>query len=108
MKSFKNKIVFITGATSGIGKAAADLFAEAGAKLLLCARRFEMLEQIKKEYEEKFNSEVHIFKLDVRNSIDVEHEINSLPEEWKKIDLLLNNAGLSRGLDKIQDGKIQN
>lgn len=107
MKSFKNKNVFITGASSGIGKASADLFAEAGAKLLLCARRFEKLEQIKKEYEEKFNSEVHIFKLDVRNSIDVEHEINSLPEEWKKIDLLLNNAGLSRGLDKIQDGKIQ-
>ena len=107
MKSFKNKIVFIAGATSGIGKAAADLFAKDGAKLLLCARRFEKLEQIKKEYEEKYNSEVHIFKLDVRSSIDVEHEINSLPDKWKKIDLLLNNAGLSRGLDKIQDGKIQ-
>lgn len=107
MKSFKNKIVFITGATSGIGRAAADLFAADGAKLLLCARRFEKLEQIKKEYEEKFKSEVYIFKLDVRNSKDVEHEINSLPEQWKKIDLLLNNAGLSRGLDKIQDGKIQ-
>jgi len=105
--SFKNKIVFITGATSGIGKAAADQFAAAGARLLLCARRFEKLEAIKKEYEENYNSDVRIFKLDVRNSEDVEREINSLPEEWKKIDLLLNNAGLSRGLDKIQDGKIQ-
>ncbi|MBS1494461.1 MAG: SDR family NAD(P)-dependent oxidoreductase [Bacteroidetes bacterium] len=107
MISFKNKTVFITGASSGIGKAAADLFAADGAKLLLCARRFEKLEQIKKEYEEKYNSKVHIFKLDVRNSDDVEREINALLEEWKDIDLLLNNAGLSRGLDKIQDGKIQ-
>lgn len=107
MKSFKNKIVFITGATSGIGKAAADLFAAEGAMLLLCARRLEKLEQIKKEYEKLYNSRVHIIKLDVRNSEDVEREINSLPDEWKRIDLLLNNAGLSRGLDKIQEGKIQ-
>jgi NADP-dependent 3-hydroxy acid dehydrogenase YdfG len=106
MISFKNKTVFITGASSGIGKATADLFAADGAKLLLCARRFDKLEQIKKEYEQKYNSSVHIFKLDVRNSEDVEREMNLLPEEWKDIDLLLNNAGLSRGLDKIQDGKI--
>ena len=107
MITFKNKTVFITGATSGIGKAAADVFAAEGARLLLCARRIEKLEEIKREYEEKYNSDVHIFKLDVRKSDDVEKEINSLPDEWKKIDLLLNNAGLSRGLDKIQDGKIQ-
>jgi NADP-dependent 3-hydroxy acid dehydrogenase YdfG len=106
MKSFKNKIVFITGATSGIGKAAADIFAANGAKLLLCARRSEKLKEIKKDYEERYNSSVHIFRLDVRSNEDVEREINSLPEEWKDIDLLLNNAGLSRGLDKIQNGKI--
>jgi NADP-dependent 3-hydroxy acid dehydrogenase YdfG len=107
MKSFKNKIVFITGATSGIGKATADIFAENGAKLLLCARREELLEEVKNEYVQKYNSEVYTFTLDVRNSSDVESSINSLPDEWKNIELLLNNAGLSRGLDKIQDGKIQ-
>jgi len=107
MKSFKNKIVFITGATSGIGKAAADIFAENGAKLLLCARRAELLEEVKNEYVKKYNSEVYTFTLDVRNSGDVEASINSLPDEWKNIELLLNNAGLSRGLDKIQNGKIQ-
>lgn len=107
MKSFKNKIVFITGATSGIGKASADLFAEAGAKLLLCARRSELLAEVKKEYEAKYNSEVFTFSLDVQNSNEVEASIKSLPDEWKNIELLLNNAGLSRGLDKIQDGKIE-
>lgn len=107
MKSFKDKIVFITGATSGIGKAAADLFAETGAKLLLCARRYELLEEVKSEYVNKYNSDVHIFQLDVRNHKEVESAISTLPEDWKEIELLLNNAGLSRGLDKIQDGKIE-
>lgn len=105
--SLKNKIVFITGASSGIGRSCAFAFAEQGAKLLLCARRNARLEDVRNELEAKYPGiSIHTFELDVRDRDDVSELLSGLPEEWKQIDILVNNAGLSRGLDKLQDGSI--
>jgi 3-hydroxy acid dehydrogenase/malonic semialdehyde reductase len=98
----KNKIVFITGASSGIGRATALAFAAEGAKLLLCARRIERLTELQKS----LKAPSHVFQLDVRDRDAVNRSIDALPEEWKAIDILINNAGLSRGLDKLQDGSL--
>lgn len=101
MEKLTNKIVFITGATSGIGKACAFSFAEQGANLILCARRFELLKEIEKEIIEKFNVKVYSFKLDVRNHNDVIKAISEFPTEWKEIDILINNAGLGRNFSPL-------
>lgn len=106
MTSLKDKIVFITGASSGIGKSTALKFAELGSHLLLCARRKERLDSLAQELRNRFKINVHTFQLDVRNQKAVEQSLNTLTEEWKKISVLVNNAGLSRGLDTIQEGKI--
>lgn len=98
----QNKTVFITGASSGIGRAAAEAFAKEGSKLILCARRVERI----KELEKSLGVPVHSFQLDVRDQKAVEKAIHDLPDEWKSIDILVNNAGLSRGLDKLQEGSI--
>jgi 3-hydroxy acid dehydrogenase / malonic semialdehyde reductase len=98
-----NQIVFITGASSGIGAACTKIFAENGAKLILVARRFEKLQQLVKSLSIN-SSDVHLIELDVRNREAVENAITSLPTEWSDIDILINNAGLSRGLDKLHEG----
>jgi len=106
MKNLKNKVVFITGASSGFGKACAEQFAALGANLLICARRADKIEKLAFELHNKFKIKVFAFQLDIRNQEDVDDIISSLPKEWKKIDVLVNNAGLSRGLNKIQDGVL--
>ncbi|MBP3943903.1 SDR family NAD(P)-dependent oxidoreductase [Sphingobacteriaceae bacterium WQ 2009] len=101
------KTVFITGASSGIGKACAEVLAKAGYNLLLCARRHEKLVQLKHELSNLYPTiHIHTFELDVRHAQEVQQAITALPEEWKKIDVLINNAGLSQGLDPIQTGNI--
>jgi len=100
MIELKDKIVLVTGASSGIGLACAGAFSEAGCKLILAARRDERLKQIAAE----LNTPTHLIQLDVRDRYAVEAAINELPDEWQKIDILLNNAGLSRGLEKVQEG----
>ena len=105
MSQLKNKIVFITGASSGIGKACAELFAKEKANLILSARRNERLKTLSKKLEASHGIKVKCLKLDVRDYNQVEDVINSLDGKWKKIDILINNAGLSRGLDKIYEGK---
>jgi len=107
MKNLKGKIVFITGASSGIGKAAAHKFAKAGADIIISARRFERIKHLAEDIKSKCGVNVYPFRLDVRNYKDVKKKINELPEKWKKIEILLNNAGLSRGLNKIQDGVLK-
>lgn len=107
MNNLKDKIVLITGASSGIGAACAKQFAEAGAKLLLCARRINLVEEIIKPLQNEFNIESHIFKLDVRNHTQVKTAIKNLPTEWQQIDILVNNAGLAAGLDFFQEGNIE-
>lgn len=106
MVNLKNKIVFITGATSGIGNACAVEFAQEGAALILCARRIELLNSFADNLKKDFGIKVFTFELDVRDKNDVASSIESLPEEWKKIDILINNAGLSRGLNKMFEDDI--
>jgi len=105
MSEFKSKLVFITGASSGIGKACAELFASAGAKLLLVARRIDRLNTIANELHKNYKTDVKTIKLDVRNYDEVKSFFSQLDADWQKIDILINNAGLSRGLDKIYEGK---
>lgn len=106
MTSLKNNIVFITGATSGIGLACARQFAQQGARLLIAARREERLQELALEFHTA-GIDVLSLTLDVRNQPAVQQAVDTLPEEWKAIDVLVNNAGLSRGLDTIQEGKLQ-
>ncbi|MBI1932634.1 MAG: SDR family oxidoreductase [Ignavibacteriales bacterium] len=108
MKKLKDKIVYITGASSGIGKACAEAFAKEGAKLIISARRANIIENIAEEIRKKFKVEVFAQRLDVKNKKEVEWMINSLPEEWKKIDILINNAGLAQGMAKIYEDDVEN
>lgn len=108
MESLKNKIVFITGASSGIGKACAYQFAKDGAGLILSARRVNLVNQIADDIKERFDTQVLTFQLDVRKRKDVEQAVANLPAEWKKIDVLINNAGLAKGLAKLHEDNPDN
>jgi 3-hydroxy acid dehydrogenase/malonic semialdehyde reductase len=99
-------IIFITGATSGIGKAAAYKFAEHGWDIIINGRREDRLKTIEEEIKNVFDVKVFSLPFDVRNRKEVEQSIHSLPRDWKKIDVLLNNAGLASGLAPIQEGDI--
>jgi len=104
MQILKNKIVFISGASSGIGKACAESFAKAGAHLILCARNFEQIKEIADELQDQYKVEVFPCELDVQDKKLVNDAIDALPEKWREIDILVNNAGLARGLEKLQEG----
>lgn len=107
MSKLKGKIVFITGASAGIGEACAKAFAAEGAKLLLAARRHDRLQVLSAKLQELGAEALHLLELDVRDAQKVAAAIASLPEEWQSIDILINNAGLSRGLEKVYEGKLQ-
>ena len=104
MNDLNNKIVLITGASSGIGQATAQLCAKYGARLILCARRVERLETLAKELQQHYGKEHYILPLDVRNSQQVMHQLTSLPDEWQFIDVLVNNAGLALDTLPLQQG----
>lgn len=97
--------VFITGATSGIGKATAEIFAKHGYGLVLCGRRQERLNELKKEL--GIQTEVHLLNFDVRDKVAVEKAIASLPVAFSDISILVNNAGNAHGMDTIQEGCIE-
>jgi len=99
------KTIFITGATSGIGKATAILLAQQKNRLILCGRNKTVLEELQTELSKE--TEVFTLSFDVRNSDEVFSAINSLPENWKNIDVLINNAGNAHGLDPISEGNIE-
>ncbi len=101
-----SKTILITGATSGIGKACAYQFGANENNLILVGRRNDRLQELKKDLEEKFSIRVLTLSFDVRERAQVEDAISGLTEEWKNIDVLINNAGLAVGLNKIQDGEI--
>lgn len=99
---YMKKIALITGASSGIGEATAKALSKEGFGIILCGRRKEALEQLQKE----LPTESYILTFDVRAKLEVFDSIYSLPANWKKIDVLVNNAGNAHGLGPIQDGDI--
>jgi 3-hydroxy acid dehydrogenase/malonic semialdehyde reductase len=103
----RKKIIFITGATAGFGKAIAFKFAQFGFDLIITGRREERLRKIEKEISDEYGSKVISLVFDVRDKKAVAEQINGLPHDWKEIDVLVNNAGLASGLSTIQDGKTE-
>jgi NADP-dependent 3-hydroxy acid dehydrogenase YdfG len=101
-----NKIAFITGATAGIGEACAKKMANIGYDLIISGRREENLNRLEEELLKDHKCNIFKLVLDVRKQEDVFSKINELPEEWKNIDLLVNNAGLAVGVSALQDGVI--
>lgn len=101
------RIVFITGATSGIGKACAEKFAQNDDKLIISGRRKERLNELKKELEEKSQCEVLSLPLDVQQKDEVFQKINELPNEWKSVDVLINSAGLALGRDYFDEADLE-
>lgn len=100
------KTVLITGATSGIGHATALAFAKAGFDLLVCARRLEVLENMKAEFEPEYGIKVTPFSLDVTDRKAVEETLPAVIEKAGGLDILVNNAGLAQGLDAFQESSL--
>ncbi len=101
-----NKIVLITGATSGIGEATALLLSRHNFDLILTGRRAEKLKKLKQKIESESDTRVLTLNFDIRNRQETTTAIEDLPEEWKNIDILINNAGLAAGLSTIDEGSI--
>jgi 3-hydroxy acid dehydrogenase/malonic semialdehyde reductase len=99
------RIVFLTGATSGIGEATARLLAKHQFNLILCGRRQDRLDKLKAELSPL--TDIATLSFDVRDQPEVQKQIQSLPEKWKHIDVLINNAGNAHGMDPIQSGKLE-
>ena len=100
------KIALITGASAGIGEACAELFARENYNLILTGRRLDRLEKLAGRLNKKYNTEVAVCAFDVRDREQVISNFENLPTKWKKVDVLINNAGLSQGLDPIQNGNL--
>jgi 3-hydroxy acid dehydrogenase/malonic semialdehyde reductase len=98
------KTIFITGATAGIGLAAAETFAKKGSRLIICGRREDRLMDFKQKY--KGNTDIASLAFDVRNKSEVFNKIEALPPEFKTIDILINNAGNAHGLSSIEQGDM--
>lgn len=99
-------ISLVTGATSGLGKATAEIFAKNGYDIIITGRRKDRLEAFGEQLKNKYKTKVLCLNFDVRNLKEVETAIGGLSEEWKKINVLVNNAGLAVGLNSIQEGVI--
>ncbi len=104
--SLMNRIALITGATSGIGKATAVLLAQNNYNLILTGRREEKLTALKEKITNETDTEIVLLNFDVRSLDETKAAINGLPEQWKNIDVLINNAGLAVGFNTVQDGDI--
>lgn len=102
-----SKLILITGATAGFGKATAEIFAKNGHNLILTGRRESRLNTIKEHLVKTYSVDVLTLCFDVRNNNEVIDAVSGLADKWKNIDVLINNAGLASGLDKIQDGDIE-
>jgi len=101
------KTAFITGASSGIGRATAEVFAQNGYRLILTARRAELLQETCRVLNEQYGTQCFPLVFDVRDAAAVQQAIDQLPTEWQDIDLLVNNAGKAKGLDPIQEGRME-
>lgn len=107
MPRMNGRIVFVTGASTGIGLACARAFAAEGARLLLAARRLALMEAEAPDLRARGAADLRLVELDVRDAQAVGRAIGDLPEAWRAIDVLVANAGLSRGLDKLHEGSIE-
>lgn len=105
--SLTDKIVLVTGASSGIGASCAHYFAEAGARVILSARRKDKLLALADMLQQKYQATTLLLPLDLQQSEAVHDAIKGLPADWAEIDILINNAGLSRGLDKQYEAPLQ-
>lgn len=106
MQNLTGKTVFISGASSGIGAACAKQFAAQGARLIICARRFERLQLLANDLMEQYQTEIYPVQLDVTDSHAVQTAIEQFPLAWRSIDILLNNAGLALGRVKFSEGNL--
>ncbi len=102
----REKIVFITGASSGIGEACAFKLAKEGAKLILCARNIQKLKILKERLEDNYHSDVLVFQVDIRDKDQIRRLFLDLPPEWCGINILVNNAGVASGLDEIHNSSV--
>jgi NADP-dependent 3-hydroxy acid dehydrogenase YdfG/Flp pilus assembly protein TadD len=102
-----DKTVFITGATSGIGKATAAIFAENGYRLILNGRREDRLEELRQHFADTYDVEVALLPFDVRDKTAVDRALEQLEGKWRDVDILINNAGKAKGLDPIHQGRIE-
>lgn len=101
-----NRTVFITGATSGIGEQCAEKFAADGDAIIINGRRSERLNEVKGSLEEKYNAKVFCLEFDVSERQAVFNKVDSLPQEWRNIDILINNAGLALGRDYFDEADL--
>ncbi len=101
-----NKTILITGASSGIGEGCARKFASQGARLILNSRSADKLTALAEELKEKYDAECYVMPFDVCNRDSAAAALNALPQEWKSIDVLVNNAGLAIGVDKEYEGNL--
>ncbi len=106
MTDLREKTVLVTGATAGIGRETAKHFAQAGCKLVLTGRRDGRLGSLKKELEQDFDSSVYIHAFDISSRSGCEEFFRSIPEKFRNIGILVNNAGVGRGMDKLHEGSI--
>jgi 3-hydroxy acid dehydrogenase / malonic semialdehyde reductase len=106
MSKMMKKIALITGATSGIGEATAVLLAKNDFKVIITGRRNDRLERLKEKIREETDSEVYSLNFDIRNKIETDNAIDSLPLEWQDIEVLINNAGLAVGFNTIDEGEV--
>ena len=102
-----DRIIFITGATSGIGKACAEKFASAGDNLIINGRRKDRLEELKNKLEKEYSIKVFCAHFDVRQKNEVFDAVNKLPAEWQEINVLINNAGLAVGRDLFDEAQLE-
>ena len=100
------KIVLITGATAGIGEATAVLLAQNNFDLIVTGRRNDRLKKLKERIENETSAEILTLNFDIRNRQETETAIQSLPEKWQRIDILINNAGLAAGLSAVNNGDV--
>ena len=107
MEHLKGKTVLVTGASSGIGQAVAVAFGRAGSRLILAARRAERLEELSKRLAKDFGTSSRCLPLDLLDRQAALEALDSLEPGWQAIDVLVNNAGLVRGLDKVQEGRVE-
>ena len=105
--SVRDKVVFVTGASAGIGAATARAFAADGARVLLCSRRLDKLHAMESDLRRLGAADVFSFELDVRDRDEVEGTLATLPDDWGRVEVLVNNAGLSRGLRKLYEDQVE-